>query len=75
VREGRSLSSLFDELDTELLRIADAVVTVPESRLRAIVALPRTVDDPPVPWRLSIAAMVIGSCWHTRYHLTRLEGL
>ena len=56
-------------------RIAGFVATAPEAQLRGVVELPRTAGDPPAPWAMSVAAMVLGSCWHARYHLARLEHL
>jgi hypothetical protein len=75
IRHGRSTAALFGELDTEISQIADVVISVREQLLRQVAEVPRTSGDPSVPWRIPVVAMVIGSCWHMRYHLARLERL
>jgi hypothetical protein len=72
-RNGRSTRALFDELDTEIGQIADVVATAPQQFLAQVAKLPRTSGNPPAQWRMTVAAMIIGSCWHIRYHLARLE--
>ena len=71
-REGRGVNSLFDELDADWSTIAELIAGAPAALLRRTVDLPRTSGSPRVPWRMPIAAMIIGSCWHTRYHLSQL---
>jgi hypothetical protein len=61
-----------DEIDSELTQVAEKVAHLPDDQLHGVVELPRTSGEPAEPWRRSIAAMVLMSCWHIRYHLVRL---
>jgi hypothetical protein len=74
-RRASTMATVFDEIESELTQVAEMVARLPEDQLRGIVELPRTSGEPAEPWRRSIAAMVLMSCRHTRYHLTRLERL
>jgi hypothetical protein len=74
-RNGHSTDALFDELDAEISRTADVVVGLPQQLLWQVAELPRTSGDPPARWRLPIVAMILGSCWHMRHHVARLERL
>jgi hypothetical protein len=74
-RAGRTVGMLFEELDDEWNRVAGLLATAPEGLVAEVVELPRTAGDPAAPWRMPLISMVIGACWHTRYHLQRLSRL
>lgn len=61
VRAGAAADDLFGRVD--------------DAEIAREVELPRTIGDPPAPWRRTIGAMILTSCWHARLHLTRLEQL
>ena len=71
-RASRGLAELVDELTGETERLAAMVLTAPQTSLDGIVELPRTSGDPPQRWRMPLAAMIGGSCWHARLHLRTL---
>ena len=71
-RDGRTLASLVEEFDVETAQTADIVARMPNELLRQVAVLPRTSGTRAVAWRMPIATLVIGTCWHVRYHLTRL---
>ena len=73
-RDGRTLASLVEEFDVETAQTADIVARMPNELLRQVAVLPRTSGTRAVAWRMPIATLVIGTCWHVRYHLTRLAG-
>jgi hypothetical protein len=74
-RQDWTAAMVFDEIDSELTRVADIVVRVPEDQLHGVFELPRTSGEPAQPWRYSLAAMLLTTCRHTRYHLKRLAQL
>jgi hypothetical protein len=72
-RRAVTLDELFDELDVETLRTIEYVVSAPDDVIDGIVELPRTMGDPPQPWRFPLGYTLVKMCWHTRYHLKRLR--
>jgi hypothetical protein len=74
-RAKHSLADLFLEIDEEHERLIAIVADTRDAELAREVELPRTIGDPPAPWRRTIGAMILMSCWHARLHLTRLEQL
>jgi hypothetical protein len=74
-RAAWTTAMIFEELDREVILVADIVARLPVDQLHGVVELPRTSGEPPEPWRLSLAAVVLGSCWHSRYHLARVAPL
>ena len=71
-RQGWSAAMVFGEIDSELTRVAEIVLRLPESQLHGIAELPRTSGEPAQPWRFSLAAMLLMTCRHTRYHLRQI---
>lgn len=72
-RVGRSLQQLFDEFDAETSRLAELAVSQSEDEFRRPLELPRTSGQPPIPWRLGLAPLLLQTCWHVRYHLTAIK--
>lgn len=72
-RGTRSVRELFEEFDAETSLLQEIVVSLPEDELRAEIELPRTAGEPPVPWRIGLAALLVRSCWHVRYHVSAIE--
>ena len=71
-RAELGLSELVDELSAETERLAVLIVAAPQAALEDVVELPRTAGEPPQPWVMPLAAMVLASCWHARLHLRAL---
>jgi len=72
-RVGRSVWQLFDEFDAETSRLAELAVSLSEDEFQGRMELPRTSGEPPSPWRLGLAPLLVQTCWHVRYHLTAIE--
>lgn len=72
-RDRRTLASLVEEFDVETARTADIVARIPNEELQQVAVLPRTSGARAVAWRMPLASLVIGTCWHVRYHLTRVD--
>jgi hypothetical protein len=72
-RAAKALDELFVELDVEHQRLIDLVLHTPHERLTTEADLPRTSGEPPQPWRMSIAAMIVAGGWHARLHIAQVE--
>jgi hypothetical protein len=73
VRGSRSVRELFEEFDAETSLLEEIAVSLPDEELRGEIELPRTAGKPPVSWRIALAALLVQSCWHVRYHLSAIE--
>ena len=71
-RSALGLSDLVEELTSETERLAELVLTAPQTSLDEVVELPRTSGDPPQRWRMPFSTMIVASCWHARLHLRTL---
>jgi hypothetical protein len=72
-RRDWPLADLFAEIETEHDRLIALVVEMPDEAAQQVVELPRTSGEPPRPWRMPLAAMLIMSGWHERLHLARID--
>jgi hypothetical protein len=74
-RRQSSLDELVDEIDGEHERLIELVASVSDVDADRVVELPRTIGEPMRSWHMSLAAMILMTCWHSRLHLNRVRQL
>jgi hypothetical protein len=74
-RREHTPAQLLAEIDAEHQRLIELITGIPETEMRRVVDLPRTIGELRTAWRMPLSAMIVMTCWHARGHLRGIKKL